>query len=239
MVRGYHRFWAYAENANRDKTKFQLASKQKMTTPDPNGVSNNQEVQTPEILRDIPEELVSKKLLLRCPLPGDGPIYFDFANECFEDTKQWFGPWAKDRLSAEQCEELVRKMHCEFLQRVELNYLCFLKDTNELVGRIFVSRLNWTVPRGMLGYWTRPSHQRHGLGTEAVDCIKQLVFKQLLFQRLEIHIDPQNQASQQLAKKCGFILEGQIRNCSFDNFGSLHDNLSYSLIPSGLANIDS
>ena len=188
----------------------------------------------PEILLEIAEKLETERLLLRCPLPGDGKTYKDFADECFEDTKRWFGPWAKEKLTGNQCEELVRKMQCEFLQRSELNYLCFHKKSGHLVGRVFVSRLNWTVPKGMLGYWTRPSHQKNGLGEEAVAAIKRLVFQSLHFMRLEIHIDPANEVSKRFAEKCGFKFEGRLRNFSFDNGGTLHDYWSYSLIPADL-----
>jgi RimJ/RimL family protein N-acetyltransferase len=191
-------------------------------------------VKNPEILIDIPERLESERLILRCPQPGDGAIYHDFATECFDDTKKWFGPWAKESLNLSQCEELVRKMHCEFIQRSELNYLVFQKGSEQIIGRAFISKLDWKIPKGMLGYWTRLGRQKEGLGHEVVLTLRRFVFDTLHFKRLEGWIDPENLASQKLAEKCGFKFEGRLRNFSHDNFGVLHDFLSYSIIPSDL-----
>jgi RimJ/RimL family protein N-acetyltransferase len=193
-------------------------------------------IKSPEILIDVPEVLETQRLILRCPLPTDGPGYYDFVSECAADLKQWFGPWAKKPFSLLQCEELVRKLRCEFMQRSELNYFWFLKDTNKIIGGAFLLKLNWSVPKGMLAYYIRPSEQRKGFGYEAVEAIKHLAFNSLHFERLEIYVHPDNAASQKLAAKSGFELEGRFRNYRYDNFGVLHDFLCYSII---LPDIDS
>ena len=185
-----------------------------------------------EILIDVPEVLETERLTLKCPLPNDGPAYFDFVSECAIDLKQWFGAWAKEPFSAEQCEELVRNLRCEFMQRSELNYFWFRKGTDRIIGASYLLKLSWTVPKGMLAYFIRPSEQQKGFGFEAVEAMKNLSFDVLHFKRLELHIDPKNDASQKLAIKCGFELEGRLRNYREDNFGVVHDFLSYSMIPS-------
>ena len=191
-------------------------------------------IKNSEILIDVPEKLETERLILRCPALGDGSKYLDFASECFNETKQWFGPWAGETPNQSQCEALVRTLQIDFIRRAELNYFVFLKGSDEIMGRAFVSKLDWKVRKGMLGYWTRTSRHREGLGYEVLQALKRLIFDSLHFRRLDALIDPRNEASQKLAEKAGFQFEGRLKNYTKDNFGILHDFLSYSIIPCDL-----
>ncbi len=75
--------------------------------------SEFREIKNPAILIDVAEQFESERLIFRCPLPGDGPRYYDFATECFDDTKRWFASWAKESLTPAKSEELVRILRCD------------------------------------------------------------------------------------------------------------------------------
>lgn len=182
-------------------------------------------------LNKIPEIIETERLILRCPQRGDGDRYFAAVHETFDDLKPWFGPWAKDRPSKETVEQWVVHARDQFLSGSDLTYFVFEKSHDTLIGRAFINKIDWSVPKGMLGYWTRSSHQRMGFAREFVRCINALVMERLQFQRLELYIDPRNHASLSLAGKLGYCLEGRMRNYAYDNFGQMKDYLIYSLTP--------
>lgn len=183
------------------------------------------------ILLNIPESFETDRLILRCPREGDGPEYHAAITETYEQIKAWFGSWAKEPLSPETVEAMVREARAEYIQRTNLTLLCYLKETNTLVGRAFINHIDWSVPKGMLGYWTRQGYQGQGIGREAILAIMSFVFEQLKFQRLELYIDNRNEPSIRLFVGCGFQYDGRIRNYGWDNFGNMRDYLIYSMLP--------
>lgn len=179
----------------------------------------------------IPEIIETDRLILRCPQRGDGTQYFQAMNETFDQLKPWFGPWAKDLPSKEQADKMVEEARDKFLKAEELTYFVFTQSHETLIGRASINRVDWSVPKAMLGYWTRSTHQRMGYAGEFIRCINALAMEHLQFQRLELYIDPRNQPSINLAAKLGYCLEGRMRNHSHDNFGQMKDYLVYSMTP--------
>lgn len=189
---------------------------------------------TSAILLDIPTEFQSERLTMRACLPGDGAEVHKAEAETFDQIRQWFGPWAKEPCTPEQTEERVRKAQSEFLQRTELVYNCYLKESGELAGRGWFTRTDWLLPKCMLGMWVRASHQKRGLGIEIASTFTLFGLEQIGFKRIEIYVDPRNQVSLKVAEKIGYFHEGKLRNYSYDNLGVMRDYLVYSVIPDDL-----
>lgn len=74
-----------------------------------------------------------------------------------------------------------------------------------------------------------PRHAGHGYVTEAVQLLVDYLFGAKKQHRIHLVIVPGNAASQRVAEKCGFTLEGTVRGAFF-NGGRNHDVLLYSLL---------
>ena len=72
-------------------------------------------------------------------------------------------------------------------------------------------------------------HAGRGYVTEAVQLLVDYLFATKKEHRIHLAIVPGNAASQRIADKCGFTLEGTIRGAFF-NDGRNHDVLLYSLL---------
>jgi RimJ/RimL family protein N-acetyltransferase len=90
--------------------------------------------------------------------------------------------------------------------------------------------MDWAVPRFEIGYWVRRSCKGKGYVTEAVQALVQLAFKKLGAERVEIHCSHLNEPSQRVAERCGFALEGRLRNHKREPDGELRDTLVYALV---------
>jgi ribosomal-protein-alanine N-acetyltransferase len=72
-------------------------------------------------------------------------------------------------------------------------------------------------------------HAGHGYTTEAVQLLVDYLFAAKKEHRIHLVIVPGNDASQRIAERCGFALEGTVRGAFF-NDGRNHDVLLYGLL---------
>lgn len=181
------------------------------------------------ILLDFPHQFETERLVVRCPLPGDGPEVHEAIVETFENLKFWF-PWANEESTAQDTEENVRKAHCRFLTREDLRFHLFLKGTQTLVGCSSLHRIDWEIPRFEIGYWCRKRFEGQGFISEAVTGLVHFAVEELGAKRIEIRCDARNERSRKVAERAGFNLDGVFRQDERDFRGELCDTLVFSRI---------
>lgn len=189
------------------------------------------------VLRDFPEEIVTERLLIRAPRPGDGPELRAAVTDSWDELKRWM-PWATGELPGEEYYEArVREGRAKFLLRDDLTLLLFTKGTSLLVGSSGLHRINWDVPRFEIGYWVRTPYAGQGYITEAVRGIAGFAFETLGARRVEIRCDALNERSAAVARRAGFELEATLHNEDRHHLtGDLRDTLVFArMAPDGQA----
>jgi RimJ/RimL family protein N-acetyltransferase len=142
-------------------------------------------------------------------------------------------PWARERPTVQETEERTRQLRANFVSRVDLPMFMFLREQPTVaVGGTGLHRMDWAVPRFEIGYWVRRSFEGKGYVSEAVRALTRLAFETLRARRVEIHCSHRHQRSQRVAERCGFVLEGRLRNHRRETTGELRDTLVYALLPS-------
>ncbi|CAA9506897.1 MAG: Acetyltransferase, GNAT family [uncultured Rubrobacteraceae bacterium] len=184
------------------------------------------------IMRDFPEAFETERLLIRSPMPGDGPELYAAVRESMEDLLPWM-PWAAEHGTVEDSEASAREARVRFLERTELRMHLWLKGTGTLVGSSGLHRIDWGVPKFEIGYWCRTGMTGRGYVTEAVRGIAAFAFDVLGAQRVEIRCDPLNRPSARVAELAGFRLEGELRNDARGTDGTLRNTLVFSAVPPG------
>ncbi len=184
----------------------------------------------PPILKDFPESFETERLLIRSPLPGDGPEEYAAVTESFAELTPWM-PWPKEHRTVEDSEAVVRRARARFLERSDLMLSLFLKGTRTLVGGSGLHRIDWAVPKFEIGYWCRTRFTGRGYVTEAVRGISDFAFDVLGARRVEIRCDSRNLPSARVAERAGFRLEGELRNNELDTGGVPRNTLVYAMIP--------
>jgi RimJ/RimL family protein N-acetyltransferase len=178
---------------------------------------------------ELPESLETARLLLRAPQPGDGRAANEAILETWDELHRWM-PWARERPTVEESEQKVQDLRAKFMARTALPMTMWLREGGTFIGTTDLHHIDWTVPSFELGYWIRRSFQRQGYVTEAVRAVTRFAFQVLEAERVEIRCSQRNLSSQRLAERCGFFLEGQLRNQTREPTGELRDTLIYSLI---------
>ena len=181
------------------------------------------------ILLDFPDAFDTERLIIRAPRSGDGAQVAEAVRESLDELRPWM-PFASEEPTVESQEAWVRQGTASWIARNDLPMLLFLKDTQTLVGSSGLHRFDWNVGKFEIGYWARTGFAGRGYITEAVNGITQFAFAYLKAHRVEIRCDVKNVRSAAVAKRCGFLLEGILRNDDLGLDGSLRDTLVFSKI---------
>ena len=179
------------------------------------------------ILREFPDHFESERLLIRAPLPGDGPEVHAAISESLAELRPWM-PWAHPDQSTEDVEATVRHAHAAFLAREDLRLHLYLREGGTFIGSSGLHRIDWSVPRFEIGYWVRTSMAGRGFATEATRRIAAFAFDELAAERVEIWCDARNERSAAVARGAGFPLEARLNRNRVGTDGSLSDSLCFA-----------
>ena len=86
------------------------------------------------------------------------------------------------------------------------------------------------MPKVEIGYWVRKQFAGQGYVTEAVNAVTDFAFRVFEAKRVEIRMDDDNVLSSRVAERCGFELEGILRNERRKLDGSLGNTRVYSKV---------
>lgn len=181
------------------------------------------------LLIDIPEQIVTDRLLIRGPRIGDGAIVNEAIAESIDELRPWM-PWAQTLPTPDETEANIRRAMGRFTTREDLRLQVLLKDGTFIAGS-GLHRIDWAVPKFEIGYWLRTSCCGKGYMTEAVRAIASMAFEKLGANRVEIRCDNQNAKSWRLAERAEFPLEGIFRNDCVDHNGKPRDTRVYAKVP--------
>lgn len=181
------------------------------------------------ILLDFPESFESERLLIRAALWHDGAAINEAVRESIEELRPWM-PWAHTIPTLEESEKNIRYSRTEFLERKDLRLLLLNKQTGQLVGSSGLHQIDWQARKFEIGYWVRTSCQQQGYITEAVHAITRFAIQELQANRIQIRCDARNIRSAKVAERCGFTLEGILRNETCDVNSALSNTMIFAKV---------
>jgi RimJ/RimL family protein N-acetyltransferase len=106
-------------------------------------------------------------------------------------------------------------------------------DERSVLGGASLYDVDLEQERAAVGYWLAANARGRGVATHAVRLVAGWAFAELHLARLELTCGPDNDASQRVAERCGFVREGVLR--SHVRFkGGRRDSVVFSLLPGEL-----
>ena len=107
------------------------------------------------------------------------------------------------------------------------------QDEDEVLGGASLYEVNLEQGGAAVGYWLAPQARGRGVASTAVRLLARWGFTQLRLARIELTCAPDNEASQRVAARCGFVREGVMRS-HMPFKGHRRDTVLFSLIPGEL-----
>jgi RimJ/RimL family protein N-acetyltransferase len=149
-------------------------------------------------------------MVVRCYEPRDAPLLKEAVDSSIEHLKPWM-PWAHDEpQTLEQKVQLLRTFRGQFDLGQNFVYGLFSRDESELVGGSgFHLRVGDDAFE--IGYWIRASEEGKGLTTEATAALTKVGFEVCEVDRIEIHVEPENERSTRIPQKLEYTEEARLR----------------------------
>lgn len=106
----------------------------------------------------------------------------------------------------------------------------FSKASGEFVAQLYVGLSDPKVPEYSIGYFGDVAQGGHGYVTEMVEAGLNFCFVHLHAHRVRLECDDQNERSAKVAERCGFTLEGHIRENKRNADDILSGTLHFGLL---------
>jgi RimJ/RimL family protein N-acetyltransferase len=157
-----------------------------------------------------PYRIETERLVIRCYEPRDAPLLKESVDASLDHLRDWM-PWAADEpQTIEQKVELLKRFRAAFDSGENFTYGIFDLDQDTLLGGTGLHPRQG--PGGLeIGYWIRASATRQGIATEASAALTRVGFEVCGADRIEIHIEPRNEASLGVPPKLGYAAEATLR----------------------------
>jgi RimJ/RimL family protein N-acetyltransferase len=161
----------------------------------------------------------------------DAPEVFAAISESQNELPKWLTDLKGMTLS--NVEEYIASQPQMWNENQAYNFAILESNSNKIVGGCGLTQINKRHRYCNLIYWVRTSSTGQGFATRAVVLMARFAFESLGMQRMEIVIEPENQAGLRVAEKAGAISEGYLRSRLFMR-GESRDAVMFSLVPEDL-----
>ena len=131
--------------------------------------------------------------------------------ESVEHLSKWL-PWCTPDYSIQDATDWANSASQSWTAGTDYRFLVEDAKTGRILGSVGINQVVAQHKRGNLGYWVRKSAINQGICTRAARLVVLYAFETLGFQRLEIHVHTNNDASNAVAAKLGGVYEGTFRN---------------------------
>ncbi len=175
---------------------------------------------------EMPQRIETERLVLAIPMPAT----FQLAEEFFavvehSRAKPWRAmSWLKSVEDA-FLVYLINVVQKNWEAKTMFSYLIRDKEINQIVGQIDLKDINEKNFSAELGFWLAPTAVGKGYMTEAIRAVEKAGFEAGL-NRIQLRNDTENARSVAVAKRCGYHLDGVLRQVkwspSFNDFRDLN-----------------
>jgi RimJ/RimL family protein N-acetyltransferase len=157
-----------------------------------------------------PYRIETERLVIRCYEPGDASLLKDAIDSSLDHLRPWM-PWTEhEPQTLEEKTDLLKSFRSQYDLGDNFVMGIFSADESEVLGGTGLHpRLE---PGGLeIGYFVRVSATRQGIITESTAALTRCGFEICEADRIEIRIDPENEASKGVPRKLGFTEEATLR----------------------------
>ncbi len=167
--------------------------------------------------------LETERLILRRVLPSDVKEMFELRSNP-ETMKYIPRPLVTNY---DEALAHIKMMEDKIETNEGINWAITLKGDDKMLGVIGHYRIKPEHYRAEVGYMILPEYHGKGITTEAVQCVVDYGFNTMQLHSIEGVIDPENEASERVLHKCGFVKEAHFKENEFYD-GKFIDAVVYS-----------
>jgi RimJ/RimL family protein N-acetyltransferase len=175
----------------------------------------------------IPSTLESERLLLRPYRFTDAPVLAQTIEEERERLREDFPDRVSSVHSTRDAELFITEKSRQWKGREAFHFGIWERGGERYAGEICLRSIDWRVPRADVGYYLCRRFERKGIMVEALRKMIPLAFDVLQIRKMQIRCAVSNVRSRRVAERCGFRLEGVLRNDAVRADGATLVNVVY------------
>jgi RimJ/RimL family protein N-acetyltransferase len=174
-------------------------------------VSNTQKPMLQHLLT-VETALITSRTVVRRFRENDGQNYFKLFQDNLDQLESRFPPIVDNIPNQDDVEFFVRQKLASWLTQSEYCLGVWDKDSAVPIGLVRISNINWALSKGELLFFLDKSRYKKGIMTEVLQKVVHFAFYQLQLNKLTLRTESDNFAAQRLARKVGFLREGDLRS---------------------------
>ena len=175
--------------------------------------------------------LTTERLLIRRLRESDAAEVNTAAKAALPELEQWMNGPASLR-SLEATQAFIAEGALLALKGDSYRFGAFDKNNGEFLASLDFGKMSGSRAHiWWIGYWCAPRYTGKGLTTEAVRAISAVIMEDLHAVRFVLQCAAENEPSNKLAKRCGFVFEGTALNGYKNALGTLQDTNNYAHTP--------
>ncbi|WP_299548020.1 GNAT family protein [Seonamhaeicola sp.] len=135
---------------------------------------------------------------------------FVVANE--DRLKHYFPKTLAQNLTPDLSNLFVKKKARQFQEKEEFLFTLKQKETNKLIGLVYLKSLDWTKKQGEFAYCIHYESEGQGIITQAISFLSNHAFNELGLETLQIIVYKNNFPSIKVAENCNFTWIKTLKN---------------------------
>jgi len=175
---------------------------------------------------EIPERIVTERLLLRIPKRLDAADVLVAIEESHAELARW-QLWAREIPTQPAIEMHIARTRAAWELR-EQHLFHIYNHAERFLGTCGLEKIDWGLSAFEIGYWLRTSVVGKGYMTEAVAALVSEVFDRCQGRCVVIKCDSLNERSAGIPRRLGFQLDGVLRNERLNAQGEPQDTMVWS-----------
>ena len=175
----------------------------------------------------MPEEIVGEKVVLVPRVSA----YDEEIWQLIDRSREFLRPylfWVDKTRSVDEVHKISELFWKNFEERNFFEYLFLDRKNRKLVGAGGVHTVAYDRRQAEFGYYRDIAAGGKGYVSEAIGLLSEELFKRGIH-RLVIKCDTDNKASAAVAKRCGFVCEGILKDGIYA-YGEYHDEYVFAKI---------
>ncbi len=162
-------------------------------------------------MKPPPYRIETEQLVLRCWDPRDAPLLKEAIDSSMEHLGPWL-PWiGHEPQTVDEKVDLLRRFRGQFDLGENFAYGTFAPDEQSVLGGTGFHPRTGDDASIEIGYWIRASAARRGYTLESAAALTRVAFELCGVGRVEIRVDPMNDASLGIPHRLGFTEEATLR----------------------------
>jgi RimJ/RimL family protein N-acetyltransferase len=167
---------------------------------------------------------------IRFAKPGDLSAYFALIERNRPRLEDFFAGTAALTHTLEDTETHLSDVLAKQEEKKFYPFLVIDDSNGALIASIQIKNLDWSIPKGEIGYYIDAAYEGKGIITKATSRVISYGFEQLGLAKMYIRTHERNAASLKVAQKNGFIYEGTIRMDYKTTSGEVVDIMYYGMV---------